>query len=92
MLTDTSPASSDARAPQMTRDATSRPISSVPKMYIALGALRTALQLACSGSCGAIHGANSASRMKNTTTANPTSAPRRRMKRRSTRWPGVSSR
>ncbi len=30
MLTDTTPASSEARAPQITRESTSRPISSVP--------------------------------------------------------------
>src|SRR5450759_3356302 len=37
MHTDTRPASSEARVPQMTRDSTSRPISSVPKRNAALG-------------------------------------------------------
>ena len=92
MHTDTSPASSDARAPQMTRASTSRPISSVPKRCAALGALRIALQLVCSGSYGATNGANSASRMKNTTTASPTIAPRRRTRRRNARWAGLNSR
>ncbi len=48
--TDTTPASSDARVPQITRESTSRPISSVPNQWAAFGALRTALQLVASGS------------------------------------------
>ncbi len=50
MHTDTRPASNDARAPQTTRERTSRPISSVPKRKAALGALRIAPQLVASGS------------------------------------------
>ena len=48
--TDTTPARSDARAPQITRESTSRPISSVPNQCSADGALRIALQLVASGS------------------------------------------
>ena len=60
MSTETTPASSDARAPQMTRDSTSRPISSVPNQCAADGALRIALQLVASGSYGATTGASNA--------------------------------
>src|SRR5258706_643320 len=92
MPTDTSHARSDARVPQMTRESTSRPISSVPNQWAAVGALRTALQLVASGSYGAIHDAKIASATKKTTTASPTMAPRRRSNRRSARSPGESSR
>ena len=50
MHTETKPASSDARVPQITRARTSRPISSVPNQWTADGALRTALHDVCSGS------------------------------------------
>jgi hypothetical protein len=50
MHTETTPASSDARAPQITRASTSRPISSVPNQCCAEGALRTRLQLVATGS------------------------------------------
>ena len=50
MATETTPAISEARAPQMTRERTSRPISSVPNQCCAEGALRIALQLVASGS------------------------------------------
>src|SRR5260221_7439821 len=92
IATDTTPARSEARAPQITRASTSRPISSVPNQCCQLGALRTALQLAASGSYGAIHGARSASSTKNTTMTSPTMAPRRRARRRNARCAGVSSR
>jgi len=75
MVTDTRPARIDARAPQMTRERTSRPSSSAPKRCAALGPSRTALQLVSSGSCGATHGAASATRMKNATTPRPATAP-----------------
>src|SRR3954454_3302444 len=81
--TDTTPATSDARAPQMTRDRTSRPISSVPNQCAALGALRMAVQLVATGSYGETTGASSARATKNTTTTNPIAAPRRRTSRRS---------
>jgi hypothetical protein len=48
--TDTTPASSEARVPQITRDSTSRPISSVPNQCSAEGALRIAPQLVAMGS------------------------------------------
>src|SRR5450755_26279 len=92
MHTETSPARSDARAPQMTRDATSRPISSVPNKWVAVGGLRTSLHDVWRGSCGAIVGASTAITTKNTTTPSPSMAPRRRLRRRRTRWRGVSSR
>ena len=50
METDTTPARSDARVPQMTRESTSRPSSSAPKRYALPGAWRTALQLVATGS------------------------------------------
>ena len=89
--TDTMPASNEARVPQITRDSTSRPISSVPSQYCALGALRMAAQLAAIGSSGAIHGANRASTMNATTTARPTSAPCRRLRRNQARRQGPDS-
>ncbi len=42
--TETTPALSEARAPKITRESTSRPISSVPSQCAQLGALRTAAQ------------------------------------------------
>src|SRR5689334_366010 len=92
IATEMRPARSEARAPQMTRARTSRPISSVPNQCAAEGALRTALQLVASGSCGETHGAKSASATKNATTARPTIAPRRRTRRRIARCHGESSR
>ncbi len=50
MPTDTRPALSEARAPQMMRERTSRPTSSVPSQWAHDGALRTALQLVAIGS------------------------------------------
>ncbi len=50
MLTETRPALSDARAPQITREKTSLPTSSVPIQWAQEGALRTALQLVAVGS------------------------------------------
>ncbi len=92
MQTDTRPANSEARAPQITRDSTSRPISSVPNQYCALGALRTALQLVATGSYGAMYGAKTAITTKKITTTRPSIAPRRRTRRRQARWPGVAPR
>ena len=48
--TETTPASRLARAPKITRAATSRPFSSVPIQCSALGALRIAVQLVAIGS------------------------------------------
>ena len=48
--TETAPAISEARAPQITRPSTSRPISSVPNQCSAEGALRTSVQLVAIGS------------------------------------------
>ena len=48
--TDTTPASNDARAPNTTRDSTSRPFSSVPMRCCQDGALRMAPQLVAIGS------------------------------------------
>src|SRR4030095_1606836 len=78
----TTPASSDARAPQITRDRTSRPISSVPNQCAADGALRMALQLVASGSYGATTGAKIATVTTTTITTTPAAAPPRRMSRR----------
>ena len=89
--TETRPARSEARVPQMTRESTSRPSSSPPKRYAALGARRTASQLVASGSCGAIQGANIAMTMKNATTPSPNIAPPLRRSRRQARRRGVTS-
>ena len=86
--TDTIPARSDARVPHMTRESTSRPISSVPNQCAALGALRIALQLVAKGSYGATSGASNASSTKKTTTPNAAIARRRRARRLSARQPG----
>src|SRR5690349_13130569 len=86
------PASSDARAPQITRASTSRPISSVPNQCADDGALRIALQLVASGSCGESQGAKIATTRKNTITASAITAMRRRSKRRNARAPGLDSR
>jgi hypothetical protein len=74
MLTEMTPAIKEACVPQITRDKTSRPISSVPNQCAALGALRMALQLVAIGSCGEMKGANRANKMKPTTTAKPNNA------------------
>ena len=50
MKTDTTPASIEARVPQITRDSTSRPSSSVPNQCARFGALRIAPQSVASGS------------------------------------------
>ena len=68
------PADSDARAPQITRDSRSRPTSSVPNQCAADGALRTADQLVASGSYGATQGASSASSATSTSTTAPNTA------------------
>ena len=60
--TDTTPASRLARAPNTTRDSTSRPFSSVPIQCASDGALRIAVQLVAIGSYGAISGAKIATR------------------------------
>ena len=85
------PATSEARLPQITRESTSRPISSVPNQCVGVGAWRIALQLVAIGSCGAIHGAKTASTMNITTTAKPSTAPRRRSNRRQARRHGPAS-
>ena len=50
MPTETRPALSEARAPQITRLSTSRPTSSVPNQCAQDGALRTRLKLVAVGS------------------------------------------
>ena len=80
--TETTPASKDAREPQMTRDSTSRPISSVPNQWAELGAFRIAAQLVASGSYGATNGASSASGDEEADHRSPIAAPRRRSSRR----------
>src|SRR5688572_27117020 len=55
--TDTTPARSEARAPQMMRDSTSRPSSSAPNQFAALGPARTALRLVAIGAEWAYQGA-----------------------------------
>ena len=50
MPTDTSPALSDARAPQMMRVSTSRPTSSVPSQWAQEGGFRTWVKLVAIGS------------------------------------------
>ena len=88
LLTDTTPASSEAWVPQMTRLSTSRPISSVPNQCSAEGGLRSAPQLVAMGSCGAIQAANTASTMKASTMHAPTIALRLWVSLRSARRQG----
>ena len=87
--TETTPASRLARAPKITRAATSRPFSSVPIQCSALGALRMAVQLVAIGSYGEISGANVATSTKTTITTSPATAIGRCRKRNSASRAGL---
>ena len=92
--TDTTPASSDARVPQMTRDSdVAADLVGAEQVCIALGALRIALQLACERIVrrDPWREQRRAGRKTRRRPARPAHRARR-MKRRSARWPGVSSR
>ena len=54
------PTISDTRPPHSTRENTSRPIASVPKKFVALGAFSRCSTFISIGLYGAIHGASSA--------------------------------
>src|SRR5215510_3870968 len=81
------PASKETWAPQMTRDRTSRPRSSVPSQLRASAGLRILDQFVAWGLLGASQGAKRAVVTKTTIITAPMSAGRRRIKRRSTRRP-----
>ena len=88
IVTEITPAVRLARAPQIIRLSTSRPFSSVPIQFNQDGALRIIVQLVLIGSNGAIHGANTATTMKNTTTTSPITAAGREQNRRTAIRPG----
>jgi hypothetical protein len=88
--TATTPAARLARAPNSTRDSTSRPFSSVPKGCVAEGGWRSRDHEVSSGSKGAIQGASSAASTKASTTTSPNIASRCRQKRRAARRAGLS--
>src|SRR4029450_4553981 len=75
------PACIEARAPQTTRERTSRPRSSVPNGCAHVGPLRIWAQLVWSGSLGAIPGAPKARIAKSSPTAAPARAGGRRRAR-----------
>src|SRR3546814_10283479 len=74
MITEMTPAMSEARAPQIMREKTSRPISSVPMRCSRDGALRNADQLVADGSSIGSIGASSAITTTHATMAEPASA------------------
>ena len=75
IATEMTPASSDARAPQIMRERMSRPRSSVPSQYSVEGALRIADQLVALGSGIGSSGAKTASSVKKTMMMQPARAP-----------------
>ena len=90
--TETTPAISEARAPQMRRESTSRPFSSVPSGCAQEGGLRMRDQLVSIGSYGATQGARMATSTKASTTTSPNTASLWRRKRRAARRAGLSPR
>src|SRR5215217_6045583 len=74
IVTETTPAMMEARAPQSMRERRSRPSSSVPNQYKADGAFRMLVKLGLIGSYGAKYGPTRATRTKNRTMAPPTTA------------------
>src|SRR6476620_4955388 len=91
MVMETAPASSEARAPKITREKRSRPDSSVPNQCARDGGLRMAVQLCWAGSYGAIRGAKIAISTNRTMTTRPRIALLRFNRRRHARAPGLSS-
>src|SRR5262249_330245 len=85
--TESTPASKETWAPQITRDSSSRPRSSVPSQLWASAGLRIFAQFVAWGLYGASHGAPSAVAVKTTIITAPMRARRRRMNRRSKRRP-----
>src|SRR5437773_8809081 len=83
MATDTEPATSDTRVPQITRLSTSRPTLSVPNQCARPGRARMFPRFCASGSYGASSGAASATTMAASNTAAPNGASRARAARRS---------
>src|SRR5262245_16284596 len=84
IATEPSPAMSDTRVPQITRDSTSRPTLSVPSRCARLGFARAWPRSCLSGSWGDSTGARSAAAIANTITAAPKGASRARAARFST--------
>jgi hypothetical protein len=88
MVTEITPASRLARAPQITRLSTSRPFSSVPIQCAQDGAFLISVQLVWVGSNGATQGASRATMTKSVMMTNPPTAAGRRKKRRTARRAG----
>src|SRR6185503_15803296 len=84
IATETKPASSDTRVPQMTRDITSRPTLSVPSRWARSGRASALPRFWRSGSCGATRGAASAPTRATSSTAAPNGASRALAARRRT--------
>src|SRR2546421_7200272 len=83
MATDTKPATSDTRVPQITRLSAPRPTLSVPSQCARPGRARMFPRFCASGSYGASSGAASAATMAASNTAAPNGASRARAARRS---------
>ena len=71
MLTEMTPTESDTRLPQMTRERTSRPRSSVPRKCAPLGGRSESATFTLIGSYGATSGANAARKSQMKTSAPP---------------------
>src|SRR5438094_10127258 len=84
MATETKPATSETRVPQITRDSTSRPTLSVPSRWARPGRARVLARFCLSGSWGARTGARSAVSAATRSTAAPNGARRARAARRTT--------
>src|SRR5262245_6134329 len=82
MATDTKPATSEMRVPQMTRERTSRPTLSVPSQWVGLGRASAFPRFCLSGSYGDRSGAPSATTSATSSTAAPKGASRARAARR----------
>src|SRR5215510_2835175 len=82
--TETSPASSETRVPQMTRESTSRPTLSVPRRCTPFGRASVLPRFCASGSYGATSGAARATRIASSITAAPNGASRAPAARRKT--------
>src|ERR1041385_3642776 len=65
------PTSMEMRAPYIARESMSRPNSSVPNQCAADGGVKRAGRSIAAGSCGAIHGANTATTTNSVTRSTP---------------------
>src|SRR5262245_32708031 len=88
MATETKPATSETRVPQIMRASTSRPTLSVPRRWARLGAARVWPRSCLRGSYGEIAGAKTATASAASRTATPNGASRAPAARRSARHRG----